>query len=97
MDKTTYRAIDACLRSLFDHYSVQLSNESKENVQHYIEAAEIEMACESFVLSLLEEQVQMSIKDKKELRDLAMRLQLDKNSVFRGDFWEIADFFFRGE
>jgi hypothetical protein len=97
MDKTEYKKIDTCVRSIFDRYAAQLSNEGQENVQHYIEAAELEMAGESFILSLLEEQVQLPIEVKKELRELALGLRLDKESVFRDDFWQIAEPFLRGE
>jgi len=97
MDKTEYQAIDARFRSIFDRYTAQLSKESQENVRHFIEATEVEMACESFVLSVLEEQVRLSDEAKKELLDLALALQLDKESVFRADFWQIAHPLLSGE
>lgn len=97
MDKTEYQTIDARFRSIFGRYAAQLSKESRENVQHFIEATEVEMACESFVLSVLEEKVQLSVDVKKELLDLALGLQLDKESVFRADFWQIAHPLLRGE
>lgn len=90
MDKIEYQSIDARFRSIFDRYAAQLSKEGRENVQHFIEAAEVEMACESFVLSVIEEQVQLSDGVKKELLELALALQLDKESVFRADFWQMA-------
>jgi hypothetical protein len=97
MNKTEYQAFDTCFRSIFDRYAGQLSNEGREDVQHYIDAAEIEMACESFILFLLEEQVQMPVAVKKELWDLALGLQLDKESVFAADFWKIASPFLRDQ
>ena len=90
MDKLEYQSIDARFRIIFDRYAVQLSKEGRENVQHFIAVAEVEMACESFVLSVLEEQVQLSDDAKKELLELALALQLDKESVFRADFWQVA-------
>lgn len=97
MDKTEYQAIDARFRSVFDRYAAQLSKESRENVQHFIESSEAEMACESFVLSVLEEQVQLSDDVKEELLNLALALQLNTESVFRADFWQIASSLFGGE
>ncbi len=90
MDKTEYHAIDGRFRTVFNRYAAQLSKEGRENVEHFIEAAEVEMACESFVLSVLEEHVPLASVSKKELLALTLALQLDKESVFRSDFWKIA-------
>ncbi len=90
MEKTEYQVIDARFRSVFESHAVLLSKDARENVQHLVDAGEIEMACESFVVSLLEEQVPLAVDVRKELRDLAIALQLDRESVFRGDFWHIA-------
>lgn len=97
MDNTEYKSICASFRGILGRYAVQLSKESKESVQHFIEVAEIEMACESFILSLLEEKIQLPVEVKRNLRDLALGLQLDKESVFRADFWKIVDPFLRSE
>jgi hypothetical protein len=48
------------------------------------------MACESFILSVAEERIQLPGDAKKELLDLAIALHLDKQSVFRADFWQMA-------
>jgi hypothetical protein len=90
MDKTEYQTLAARFRSVFERHAGQLSKEGRENVEHFIEATELEMACESLVLSMLEERVQLSEDAKKELLDLALGLKLDKESVFRADFWQIA-------
>ena len=97
MDKTEYQTIDASLRSIFDRYAAQLSNEGRENIQHFIDATEIEMACESFILSVLKEHVQLSDDVRNELRKLALALHLDKESVFRADFWVMAGPLLSGE
>ena len=97
MDKAEYQSIDARFRSIFNRYAAQLSNESRENVQHFIENAEAEMACESFILSVLEEKIQLPADVKRELLKIALALQLDKEAVFRADFWQIASPFLRAE
>ncbi|ANH66794.1 hypothetical protein [Mitsuaria sp. 7] len=90
MNETEYQRVDARFRRVFDRYAAQLSEESQTNICHFLEVAEIEMACESFVLSLLEEEIQLSVDVKRELLDLALGLQLDRESVFRSDFWQLA-------
>jgi len=90
MNKTDFDAIEMRFRNILDRYAGQMSKEGRENVQHFIEAAEIEMACESFVLSVSEEKVKLTDDVKKELLDLVLALRLDKESVFRADFWQIA-------
>ena len=48
------------------------------------------MACESFVLSVIEEQIRLSPEARKELLQLSVALGLDKESIFRADFWQKA-------
>lgn len=90
MGQAEYKGIDARFRSVFERYAAQLSDEGREHVQHLIECSELEMACESFILSLLEERIQLSDDVKEELLELAVALELHKESVFRADFWQIA-------
>ena len=90
MNKAEYQLIDARFRNIFNSLAAQLSKEGRENVEHFIEVAEVEMACESFILSVAEERIQLPGDAKKELLDLAIALHLDKQSVFRADFWQMA-------
>lgn len=90
MDKTEYEGVDARFRSIFGRYAALLSKEGQNSVKHFIDAAEVEMACESFILSVLEEEVQLSVEDKEALLGMALSLRLDKESVFRADFWKLA-------
>jgi len=91
MNETEYQRVDARFRRVFDGYAALLSEGSRAHVRHFVEVAEIEMACESFVLSLLEEGIRLSVDVKRELLDLALDLQLDRESVFRSDFWQFAN------
>jgi hypothetical protein len=90
MDKPEYQLVESRFRNVSERYGRQLSDEARHNVEHYIEVAEIEMACESFVLSVIEEQVRLSPEAKKELLQIILALGLDKESTLRADFWQIA-------
>lgn len=94
MKKFDYQILGAQFREIFDRYAARLGSEGRENVEHFFEVAELEMACESFVLSLIEYKVKISDKDKRDLMFLSQSLHLEKNSVFRADFWQIASHFF---
>jgi hypothetical protein len=67
-----------------------LSAEAIGNVGHYISVGEIEVACESLILSIVEEGAQLTADLKVELLDLCYLLGLNENAVFRSDFWSIA-------
>ena len=97
MDSSEYNIIDARFRSVFDRYAAQLSEESRKSVRHYIDVAEVEMACESLVLAMLDEGVAMTSDSKSELLSIALDLRLDKESVFHSDFWQLAHPFLGGE
>lgn len=90
MDKTQYKIIEARFQSAISPFALKLSAEARQSVEHYIEVAEIEMACESFILSVLEERIALPSDAKRELLELCLSLRLDKGSVFRVDFWQIA-------
>jgi hypothetical protein len=97
MNKTEYQIIDARFRGVLGRIASQLSEEGRQNVEHYIEAAEVEMACESLVLSVMEEQIPLSGDVKKELLEFCSTLRLDEEPVFRADFWQIAHPFLSGQ
>jgi hypothetical protein len=90
MNKNDYLFLEARLCSVFDNFAPQLSDEARQNVEHYIEVAELEMACESLVLSVIEEHIQLSADIKEELLRLCCALHLDEEAVFRADFWKIV-------
>jgi hypothetical protein len=71
-------------------YESLLSHESREHVRHYLDNAELEMACESFVLAMIEEGLIVAPIHRQELLRLCLTLRLDHESVFRSDFWDIA-------
>ena len=90
MNKPAYQLVESRFRNVFARYERQLSDEARQNVEHYVGVAEIEMACESFVLSVIEEQIRLSPEARKELLQLSVALGLDKESIFRADFWQKA-------
>lgn len=87
---TQYKIIEVRLLSAVSPFAMKLSTEARQSVEHYIEVAEIEMACESFILSVLDERIELPSDTKRELQELCLGLRLDKESVFRVDFWQVA-------
>ncbi len=94
MNKTEYQILNNRFRKILDCYAAHLSSEGRKSAEHFFEVAELEMSCESFVLSVIEDKVLLSYGHKKDLMALVKCLQLDKESVFRGDFWKVASVFF---
>jgi hypothetical protein len=90
MDNRDYPRFEKEFRRVFDTYSSALALESVENVRHYLNVAELEMAYETFVLSLVEEQVQLSDTDRLTLSKLGPPLGVDADPVFKADFWDVA-------
>lgn len=90
IEQEEYKSVEASFRAVFQHLAPRLSAEAAQNVEHYLDVAEIEMACESLVLSLAEEKIFLQNDTKEELVALCLGLRLDKESVFRADFWAVA-------
>lgn len=90
MENSEYKRYEHRFGNIFDRYMRDISDEARKTVAHYIDVAEIEMACESFVLSVYEENIRLSLEAKDELLQIILSLGLDKESVFRADFWQIA-------
>lgn len=88
MDNISYHNIESRFRSVYSHYVSILSPDGVQNVEHYLDASELEMAYESFLLSMIEEKLDLAKQDKPELFDIGKLLGVDKDSVFRADFWQ---------
>jgi hypothetical protein len=91
IDADAYAALEDRFSPVFESLKSHLSNEATANIVQYMAAAELEMACESFVLSLAEESVVISEDAWQELMRICKALDLDKASVFKPDFWEFAN------
>lgn len=85
-----YTRIEKEFRRVFEACAPALALDSVENVRHYLDVAELEMAYESFVLSVLDEQVELSDANRMTLLELGPLLGVDTDPVFRGDFWDVA-------
>ncbi|WP_443190060.1 hypothetical protein [Pseudomonas indica] len=48
------------------------------------------MAYESFILSVVDERIALSKEEKLALLPVGHALGVDKESVFREDFWDVA-------
>lgn len=86
-----YESLELRVCKIFGEFSELLSEDARNNVEHYIDVAEIEMAYESLVLSLIDEKIVVSDILRKELLEIGVLLGLDKDSVFRADFWELVN------
>lgn len=80
--------IEHCLTTLLRCYAVFLSAEAVAHVQQYIDVAEYEIACESFVMSLKLEKMALSGQHADQLINLGIELGLDKDSMFTNNFWQ---------
>ena len=90
IDADAYVALEGRFSVVFEPLKSRLGSEAAANVVQYMAVAELEMACESFVLSLAEESVAISEDTWEELMLICKALDLDKASVFKADFWEFA-------
>lgn len=90
MRNTDYESFEGRLRGILGRYGEKLSAEACQNIEHYMGVAEIEMACESLTLSLLNEEIPIAPESKDELLQLCTALGLAKESIFRANFWQLA-------
>lgn len=90
MDKSTYLHVEERFQQAIKPLITRMSDDGAQNVRHYLEVGEIEMAYESFILSIIEEQIAIPVEAKNELLELGLTMGLDKESVFKVDFWEVA-------
>jgi hypothetical protein len=90
MKPDEYANFEAEFESLIRAHLTQMDNQSANHVRHYVDAGELEMAFESFVLSSMDIAVRFSAEEKARLHALGLSLGLQSNSVFRADFWARA-------
>lgn len=82
-----YLELEKKFMVIFNHYKARLDIDSVEHVQHYVNVSELEMAYESFILSLRENGVDLFSQDAAELIKMGVSLGLNNDSVFQFDFW----------
>jgi hypothetical protein len=64
-----------------------LSDETITAVQHYLDHDEYEMAIEGLFIDIMQLPIAPESLDSKTCIELAKSVELDKESVFRDDFW----------
>ena len=86
------REVDSLRRlaQLIEPLAGRLSDSSRADVNHWLDVGEAEMACESVILAIHAERPAIDQETKFALLDMAKKLHLDRESVFRGDFWQLA-------
>ena len=83
------RTIDR-LRSIASDWRPMLADDSDQNVTHYLDNGEVEMAYESMILSAMDEHLSCTEAVANELYAMGLELRLDKSSVFDSEFWTHA-------
>lgn len=90
MSPEEYSRLENRFESLIQPHLGMMDDESADHVRHYVDAGELEMAFESFVLSSIEFQISFTADEKARLIDLGQLLGLQHESVFKADFWARA-------
>ena len=85
---TDYIKCEAAFLHAFDRLKESLTADARGHVIHYVAHGELEMAYESFGLSVEKEAVQIPAELKPLLQELGLALRLNHESVFDPDFWE---------
>jgi hypothetical protein len=88
MTSETYILLEARFRSLLDRCGALFSPEALADIDHWVRHAELEMAVESFCLSLRAEGVRLSEDQKQTVLELGPELGLDKETVFEDGSWD---------
>jgi hypothetical protein len=89
-DKKSYEQAEKQLLELLELFNHILDADTIEAVEHYISHGELEMACELLYLDLINKKAvlhQKKLADK--LLETAMLVGLNKESVYKEDFWSI--------
>lgn len=87
IDPREYVDCESILQNEIRQLRILLPCDDIDTVEYYLSNAEIEMALESLGLSLMQNQVLLQDKTSQTLRELGLRLSLDKESVFDDKFW----------
>ena len=90
MNADQYNHAKANFENVFAKYEIYLSEESRMHVVSLLEAAEVEMAYESFVLSAIDEKINVSEYDRIELKRIGLLVNANVETVFKDDFWNFV-------
>ncbi len=86
----TFEKTKKLINELIDKNNEYLDTESKEAILNYIEHDEYEMAFEGLFIELIKLNLLLSSDDERDMAfELAQKLNLDKNSIFEEQFWEM--------
>jgi hypothetical protein len=82
-----YAQCERLFHVAFDRCKESMSSEAVNDIEHWLAHGELEMAFESFCLSLVAEMLVLSGDVKSTLRHLAPALGVEKEGVFDDEFW----------
>ena len=75
------------LKNYIDLSKSLISEEGFEEVMHFFNHGEFEMAFEGLVIELMEVKKYPIQYEHQEWKGMGLEFKLDKDSVFDGDFW----------
>lgn len=87
MENHEWIEVANAIRLLLDKYSDQLSRDTVDGVNHYLNHDEYEMAFEGLCIGLMNGPA-FSAQDRQRCQAMAKRLGLDRDSVFDSEFWQ---------
>lgn len=90
LDNESYLRLERRFLPIFHMHKDQLDNEIVNGIRHFVDVGELEMACEMFVLFSIEKCLKFDAAERRELLDLSLSLGLDRETVKRDDYWQIA-------
>lgn len=90
IDNTTHLKLEQRFLHLSNHCLALLENEVVKTFHHFIHVNALEIAAELFVLSAIEKGLQFAGAQRRELLGLSPALGLDRETVKRSDYWQIA-------
>jgi len=86
-NRTRHRTLDT-INALIKNYGNRLSCETLDFVSHYCGVDEYEMAFEILLTDSIKEDMDFDIDFKKIIFEIALELNLDKESIFNSNFWD---------
>lgn len=87
LSKSEYRELDAELRAIFHSYGPLIEKSYLQEILHFLDHAELEMAFELFCLFLITNSISLEATPRAGLLRVGRQLGLNVESVYDPDFW----------
>ena len=86
-EKEFWQNAERILLVLLNRYSIELDDDSRESVQHYLDHSEYEMAFEGLFIELMALKLETYDIEFNSYVELGKVLGLKEESIFDADFW----------